>query len=41
MLNMDLNEYFETVKGLGVPATSDAQGRPDVDVYAKPHIMDE
>ncbi len=38
---MDLNEYFENVKGLGVLATADAEGRTDVAVYAKPHIIDE
>ena len=37
---MDLNEYFENVKGLGVLATSDAERRTDVAVYAKPHVMD-
>ena len=35
---MDLNEYFENVKGLGVLATADAQGCPDVAVYSKPRL---
>ncbi len=37
---MDLREYFEAAKGLGVLATADDQGRVDVAVYAIPHIMD-
>ena len=37
---MDLHEYFDNVKGLGVLATSDDQGLVDTAVYAKPHIMD-
>jgi hypothetical protein len=37
---MDLREYFEGAKGLGVLATADDQGRVDVAVYAIPHIMD-
>jgi hypothetical protein len=38
---MDLREYFEGTKGLGVLATADDQGRVDVAVYASPHIMDD
>lgn len=38
---MDLRDYFENVKGLGVLATADDQGHVDVAVYARPHIMDE
>ena len=37
---MDLGEYFENLKGTGVLATADAQGRVDVAVYARPHVMD-
>ena len=37
---MDLQKYFDNVKGLGVLATSDDQGLVDTAVYAKPHIMD-
>lgn len=37
---MDLNEYFENVKGHGVLATADDHGYVDVAVYAKPHIID-
>ena len=38
---MDIREYFENAKGLGIIATSDDQGRVDMAVYAKPHIMDD
>jgi hypothetical protein len=38
---MDLREYFGDMKGLGVLATADDQGRVDVAVYAIPHILDD
>jgi hypothetical protein len=38
---MDLKKYFEGVKGTGVLATADSEGRVDAAVYAKPHIMDK
>jgi hypothetical protein len=38
---MDLGKYFENLKGTGVLATADDQGRVDVAVYARPHIMDQ
>ncbi len=37
---MDLGKYFENQKGTGVLATADDQGRVDVAVYARPHLMD-
>jgi hypothetical protein len=37
---MDLGKYFENLKGRGVLATSDDQGRVDVAVYATPHVID-
>lgn len=37
---MDLTEYFESQKGSGVLATADDQGRVDVAVYARPHVID-
>ena len=37
---MDLEKYFENLKGRGVLATADDQGRVDVAVYARPHIID-
>jgi hypothetical protein len=36
---MDVREYFEGAKGLGVLATADDQGRVDLAVYAIPHVM--
>jgi hypothetical protein len=38
---MDLEKYFEGVKGTGVLATADSEGRVDAAIYAKPHIMDK
>jgi hypothetical protein len=38
---MDLKTYFETAQGLGVLATADSQGRVDVALYARPHVVDE
>ena len=38
---MDLKEYFENTKGVGVIATADTDGRVDAAIYARPHIMDD
>jgi hypothetical protein len=38
---MDLKQYFEQNKGLGVLATADAQGKVDAAIYARPHVIDE
>ena len=38
---MDLKEYFETVKGLGVLSTADNTGRVNSAVYSRPHIMED
>ena len=38
---MTLAEYFENAHGLGVLATADDQGRVDMAVYARPHVIDE
>ena len=38
---MDLKDYFENHKGLGVLATADGEGRVDVAVYARPHVTGE
>ncbi len=37
---MDLPEYFENAKGLGVLATADASGKVNAAVYARPHFTD-
>lgn len=38
---MELADYFESVKGLGVLATADNAGQVDTAVYARPHFMDD
>ncbi|OHB83843.1 MAG: pyridoxamine 5'-phosphate oxidase [Planctomycetes bacterium RBG_19FT_COMBO_48_8] len=38
---MSLTEYFKNIKGLGVLATSDADGNVDIAVYSRPYIIDE
>jgi hypothetical protein len=38
---MDLREYFENVKGHGVLATADAEGKVGAAIYAQPHFMDD
>ena len=38
---MNLAEYFKDIKGLGVLATSDAEGNVDAAVYSRPYIIDE
>lgn len=38
---MNLAEYFATLKGTGILATSDADGNVDLAIYARPYIIDE
>ena len=38
---MDLKDYFEEIKGTGVLATADDQGKVDIALYSKPHFMDD
>ncbi|HNS19103.1 MAG TPA: pyridoxamine 5'-phosphate oxidase family protein [Sedimentisphaerales bacterium] len=38
---MNLTDYFEKTTGLGILATADAQGRVDVALYARPHVMED
>lgn len=38
---MSLADYFGTVKGIGILATSDSSGNVDVAIYARPYIIDE
>jgi len=38
---MSLAEYFASVKGIGVLATSDSDGNVDIAIYARPYIIDE
>ena len=36
---MELQEYFENAKGIGVLATADADGKVNVAVYSRPHFL--
>ena len=38
---MDIREYFENLKGRGILATADDQGKVDAAIYATPHIIDK
>lgn len=38
---MDLADYFENTEGTGVLGTADADGKVDLAVYARPHVIDE
>ncbi len=38
---MKLADYFEGVKGLGILGTADSEGKVDLAVYARPHVVDE
>jgi len=38
---MNLKEYFQSVRGRGVLATADADGKVDAAIYATPHFVDD
>jgi len=38
---MDLKEYFESKKGVGVLATADESGKVNTAVYSRPHVMSD
>jgi hypothetical protein len=38
---MGLKEYFNSTEGLGVLSTSDAKGKVNAAVYARPHVLDD
>ena len=38
---MSLSEYFSNTEGEGILATADADGNPDLAVYASPHMVDD
>jgi hypothetical protein len=38
---MTLNEYLQHTQGRGMLATADAEGRVDVAIYSKPHILED
>jgi hypothetical protein len=38
---MNLQDYFDKANGTGVLATADREGKVDLAIYAKPHVMDK
>ena len=38
---MSLAEYFETVEGTGILATSDSDGNVDLAIYSRPYVIEE
>jgi len=38
---MGLREYFENTEGLGVLATADNDGKVNLAIYARPHVMED
>jgi len=38
---MSLANYFENVEGIGILGTADADGKVDLAIYARPHVLDE
>jgi hypothetical protein len=40
-LTMNYGDYFNNVKGHGVLATADSEGKVNVAIYARPHMVDD
>ncbi len=38
---MNLHDYFESKRGLGVLATADSDGNVNMAVYSRPHVIDD
>lgn len=38
---MSLHEYFENTEGIGVLATADAEGKVNLALYGRPHVLDD
>ncbi len=38
---MSLKDYFSNVEGIGTLATADPEGKVNVALYARPHVIDE
>jgi hypothetical protein len=38
---MELKDYFESAKGVGILATADSKGHVDAAVYSRPHFMED
>lgn len=37
----EMKSYFENARGIGVMATSDAEGKVNAAVYSRPHFMED
>ena len=38
---MELKDYFEDKKGIGVLATADSEGKVGAAIFARPHVLDD
>jgi hypothetical protein len=38
---MNLKEYFENTKGVGVLSTADSSGKVNAAIYGRPHFVDD
>lgn len=38
---MNMKDYFETTKGMGVLSTADDQGQVNAAIYARPHVLED
>lgn len=38
---MKLDDYFETVRGVGVLSTADDRGKVNAAIYGRPHVLDK
>jgi len=38
---VNLANYFAKVKGIGVLGTADSEGKVDLAIYARPHVIDD
>jgi hypothetical protein len=38
---MNLKEYFDSTKGLGILSTADSDGKVDAAVYGRPHFLED
>lgn len=38
---MGLKDYFDSRKGVGVLATADAEGKVNLAIFARPHVLEE
>ena len=38
---MNLKDYFESTRGMGVLSTADGEGRVNAAVYARPHVLED